>query len=118
MRDLAQQRELTHGRIDDETPKEMLLEFTVISDRLLQGDEDAACRSQPLPPAQARSEPAARADVPISGTAYAMRRSQQKVQPTSRMKISRDSECDEPQVLRGSSEHRQGHSRNHVEEGV
>ena len=40
-----------------------------------------------------------------------------KAQPPSRMKISRDSECDEPQVVRGFPEDRQGHSRNHVEEG-
>ena len=46
-----------------------------------------------------------------------MRRSQQKVQPASRMKISRDSECDEPQVVRGFPEDRHGHNRNHVEEG-
>ena len=67
MRDLAQQRELTHGQIDDETPKEVLLEFTVISDRMLQGDEDAACQSQLAPPAQAaraRSELKRRSDVP------------------------------------------------------
>ena len=65
----------------------------MINDSMLQGDENAACRSQPQPPAQTRSEPAARArseitrrsDVleidPISGTADAVRRSQQKVQP-------------------------------------
>ena len=40
---------------------------------------------------------------PISGTADAVRRSQQKVQLASRKKISRDSECDEPRVVRGSS---------------
>jgi len=80
----AQQRGLTHGRIDGEIPKEKLLEFTVASVRMLQGDEDAACRSQP-PPAQSRSKPAARSrselrrrsDVPeidpISGTADAVR---------------------------------------------
>ena len=32
------------------------------------------------------------------------------------MNVSRDSECDEPQVVRGSSEDRQCHSRNRVEE--
>ena len=53
---------------------------------------------------------------PISGRADAVRRSQQKVQPASRMKISRYSECDEPQVVRGFPEDQQGHSRNHVEE--
>ena len=33
------------------------------------------------------------------------------------MEISRDSECNEPQVVQGFPEDRQGHSRNHVEEG-
>ena len=33
------------------------------------------------------------------------------------MEISRDSECNEPQVVRGFPQDRQGHSRNHVEEG-
>ena len=55
MRDLAQQRELTHGRINDEVPKEKLLEFTVVNVSMLQDDEDAACRSQRQPPAQTRS---------------------------------------------------------------
>ena len=55
MRELAQQRELTHGRIDDEILKEKLLEFTGISASMLQGVEDAACRSQQQPPAQTRS---------------------------------------------------------------
>ena len=48
---------------------------------------------------------------PISGTADEVTRSQQKVQPASRMEMSRDSECDEPRVVRGSSEDKQGHSR-------
>ena len=79
----------------------------MISVSMLQGDEDAACRSQQQPPAQTRSEPAARArselrrrsDVPeidpISGTADTVGRSQQKVHPASRMTTSRDSERDE-----------------------
>ena len=78
-------RELTHGRIDDEILKEKLLEFTVISVCMLQGDENAASRSQQQSPAQTRRELAARArselrrrsDVPeidpISGTADAVR---------------------------------------------
>ena len=100
--------------------KEKLLEFPVISVSMLQGVEDAACRSQQQPPAQTRSELAARArselrrisDVPqidpISCAATAMRRSQQKVQPACRMKISRDRECDEPQVVRVFPDNRQG----------
>ena len=39
-----------------------------------------------------------------------MRRSQQKVQPASRMESNRDSECTEPQVVQGFSEDRQDHS--------
>ena len=45
-----------------------------------------------------------------------LKRRQQKVQPASRMEISRDGECDEPQVVQGFPEDRQGHSHNHVEE--
>ena len=100
VRDPAQQKELTHERIDGEIPKEMLLEFTAISDRTLQDDEDAACRSQQPPSGKTRSSNSGqsqrRSDVPeidpISGIADAVRRSQQKVQPASRMEISRDSE--------------------------
>ena len=45
-----------------------------------------------------------------------LRRSQQKVQLASRMEISRDRECNEPQVLQGFPEDQQGHSLNHVVE--
>ena len=92
---------------------------------MLQGDEDAACWTQQQPPAQTR-EQQQRPEPGVSSSGDpkflksiqspdAVRRSQHKVQPASRMKISRDSECHEPRVVRGSSEDRLGHSRNHVE---
>ena len=40
-----------------------------------------------------------------------------KVQSWSRTEIRRDRQCNEPYVVRGFPEDRQGHSRNHVEEG-
>ena len=42
---------------------------------------------------------------------------QQKQLQHSQSEISRDSEYDEPQVVRCSSQDRQGHSRDHDEEG-
>ena len=45
------------------------------------------------------------------------RRDKTRMQPWSRLEISRDRQCNEPQVVRGFPEDRQGHSRNHVEEG-
>ena len=42
---------------------------------------------------------------------------QQKQLQHSQSEISRVSECDEPRVVRSSPQDRQGHSRDHVEEG-
>ena len=70
---------------------------------------------QPEPGASSSGDPTFLKSI-ISGTADAVSMTW-KAQPASRMKISRDSECDEPRVVRGSSKDRQGRSRDHVEEG-